>query len=1102
MIGGHGHTRSRASISISGLAPSSPFGPGASTDSPLPGLDGNGKGLVAPSTWTPHGTFPSSPPGSRGTSPSPAFGSPVNSSKRASFSLPSASLNPSSSAPLPPPGPPSIHVRKGSRHSHQLSVTNFRESLEIVSGQGIFLGGLQPTVGSFTSPNGDLSPSSPASTGAPSPTPLWSNDPARVLEALKERGRREMAEENDSTKTRMGALEALEGRLAAPSEMIDLGNAQGGQLLFAPPSPGYTGGVAPASPLPGFSPVIGLGLASGKRNSWSGPSAVLAAGAKGAMELGMLAEEEEEDEDDLAAPLRRISSRKSSSPPRKRPTSLFLAPAPSPFAIPFDSPTSQTPAISAFSARPMRLSLSLSATPTSAGGTPSTSSSERPPVLRSLTLGATPSPTSVAVSSPAAAIDASAERRRHSLFHGAAVATANATASGLTSPTLASAPSTSTPPAPRGLRSLSIATGLSATPSPTADSVIRKRSPVLNRRSSITSSGGPSQKRSSISYNTSPMSSLASPEGPLSATSQAARRPWRTSISNTSIHSVTSDASPPTNGLAFAFAPSNGSFGGFGDLEVDEDDSISSPSRVAYAPSTPPTVDTQSYNLQINALRATIEQLQAQNLQAESMRGLEMADFEKKVGEEARSMRMRISELERAVEEGKVARRFEVEGLSREVEQAREAIVDLSEERDSLREDVDGWRTRCAALESSAKKDREEESMVGAQAKLIGEMRDQIYNLVAALEVERSDHGRTKQEVERMIVERASSPPPSDDEEEGRVDDVVGNRRRSHADSDASALSLSSMGRSYSGNTTEGTSVCDDSSKINSPTAGDTSFASNTPPTGSRDFVLPAASGLHTLAEVEEEEEDTTVIKKREEETRVRVASASTGSTSSDAMPGTPTKDSPVHDRSDSFVRHWSVSLDSCLILAEEVLTTTTFSSPRAASRPCALLRTTTTSSSTSAATRRSPPSPSPSQSSLPSSVPTSPSTRTTSLPPTSPSTLVALRHLALSVTSRRSRLARRGSTRHLEHLPSLPLPSPTSPCSRSRAIVPPGRQRRPSGRTLARRVPRPSLAGASEDLWAASQAGHPRLPPLLPACPSRWEVPPSNEKMRRSRCS
>lgn len=324
--------------------------------------------------------------------------------------------------------------------------------------------------------------------------------------------------------------------------------------------------------------------------------------------------------------------------------------------------------------------------------------------------------------------------------------------------------------------------------------------------------------------------------------------------------------------------------------------------------------------MQIVALRNQIDQLKNQAVNSSSLHALEIAEYEKKAGEEARGMRMRISEIERQLEEGRVGRRFEVEGLSREIEQAREAMTDLTEERDSLVEDVEGWRSRCAALEKIVKKDREDEALAVAQAKLSGEMRDQIYNLVAALERERAEHNETQRELDRVLVENASLPPQEEEDDDEQA--AIGSRgeeNRGHelkASDDSFPSMSSSFGRSFSG-TTEATS----NGATDLEDAYSSKLSSSSPPSGHSSFVgskgrdsdfggSVALGGLQTLAEEdEEEEEQQSTASKREESERLRLGSGSTGSTdTSEVMPMTPTKEAPApHHRSDSFVRHWSV---------------------------------------------------------------------------------------------------------------------------------------------------------------------------------------------------
>lgn len=975
---GHGHSRSRASISISVSGPSAVGSPNLFTSGPEAEASRSttpvsapppapSAALNAPFPWSQRATSPlPSPPGFDAGSSQSSLSSRRDSasglSRRDSLGRrDSASSSHTPSLPPPPrAGPPPTHGRNASRHARNTSVSNFRESLEVVSGGGVFTGSLQPAVSSFAAP-GSASPlleaspeqhfssSSPAGSSplahSPITTPAWSNDPVKVLEALKERGRRESDEPSSPEMTRKGALEALEGRLAAPSEMIDLGDQAEGELLVAPKSPGFvqTGStLTPSSPAPAFthSPMIGLGVAGGKRNSWGTLGPVTTAGAAGAMGLGSLVEEDEEEEDEQFDPTSPVSSprRKGRASPRRRPASLVVSPVQHAGAIaidmtPIDEDEDDEPLPlhqpHSFTPRQMRpLSLSLSAGGSTVG-TPSTAAqSPINSARRSL------APSSPILNDERAVSPTIANEKRLSLFHGVAVATVNGEVPAeRTSPTLGR----SSLPAQRGgggLRSLSIGAGGALASSSSSSPAASTPSPI--RRSQSTSTVPPPPratpgKRSSISYRNTSLTSLASPEGPMSTLNTAQRRPWRQSITNSNGYSTASPTTeaPQLGGYPFAY-------GGFGDLEQESPDreesepiahldtglQLQQPRAAAAAGE-----DSQALQMQISALKNQIEQLKSLGTQLESTHALEIAEFEKKAGEEARAMRVRIAELERQLEEAKVARRFEVEGLTREVQQAREAMEDLTDERDSLREDVDGWRGRCATLEGEKKKEKEEEALAVAQAKLIAEMRDQIYNLVAALDRERGEHGETRQEVERLMAERESLQQqqqqhhdeldPDDEYDEDTSSTAPGHRHYLNNTSDGSVLSGSSFGRSFSGNTTEDTSIHTDlddsySAKMSSPPSGHTSFVNFGSKGRESDFGANAVSNqLQTLEEEEEEDDE------RKEE-RLRHQSGSTGSASSDNMPLTPNKEQELgHDRSGSFVRTWAVSLSLSLRLAK-----------------------------------------------------------------------------------------------------------------------------------------------------------------------------------------
>ncbi|GAA5985170.1 hypothetical protein JCM5350_004257 [Sporobolomyces pararoseus] len=911
-VGGHGYTRSRASISISMSSP-------------------------APTQQFVEESTPKAPSSASRTSTVinalNSFPSSSESSRPLSAQLSNLPLR--STSPLPPPSaasvpPPAKHGRHGSRHTRRSSVSNFRESLEIVSGANLPLpSSLHATVSSFSAPStqGTISPSSAASRSPLPPPqaslPAWSSDPRQVLEALKERGRIEDEESLSPEQTRQSALEALEGRVSAPSPVISLGNEEPGELLSAPPQPQGTA----LSPLPsnqgGFtsSPMIGLGVGgmAGKRSSWGSAGGlgnggmVTTVGGQGAMELGGIVEEDEEEEEERRTSTPISSPRRiNSSSPRKRTDSNR-------------SKDEVAPVSRRSSIRPLSLSLT------------SAFSSEGPPPASPFGLRAPSGPPSPVDERTA---HSPGEKRHISVFHSVA---ASQLGNGLpSSPSL----SQSTPASSQrgGLRSLSIGTNTSTSTASLLERRFPSRPASVGHSNSLaqttprrSSPLPPPFKRSSISYRTEP------------STPEASKRASRSSLALLSPTVSTSTYS------SFPF----GVTGGFGDLEVDED--VHSRPTSFISQNGVEENETAALEAEVASLRSQLEQLELRCSHLESTHALEISQFEKKASEEAGEMRARISELERQLDDERNARRLELEGLQREASMAKEAIVDLTDERDSLREDVDGWRTRCNKLETSLKKEREDEALAEAQGKLIGEMRDQIYTLVAALERERGEHGETRKEVERMLEERVrevavevkssqqqqlkeqvQAPQPSsqqpqrsdsvaldmgmfyeDDDEESSLG-MGSHYHQSKTTSDASMLSGSSFSHSFSGNTTEDTSIGTDledsfSHKIGSPRSNHSSINSLPSTFGSsasnsvrgRDSDVVAALGqLDTLAEEDEEDEDAVLGgNSMSHDERIRLDSAGSqlsNSTSSDVMPRTPDKTSSEHNRSHSFIRHWS----------------------------------------------------------------------------------------------------------------------------------------------------------------------------------------------------
>ncbi|BGO88594.1 hypothetical protein NBRC10512_002684 [Rhodotorula toruloides] len=1043
---GHGHTRSRASISMSFSGPAPTLAPQASgsTDRPISPTPRTSAGdrpaaLTTPSSWLQggSGSFPTSPELAR----PPSFSTNAYASS-STLARPTSPL-----PPAPAPGPPPQHARRGSRHARHSSVSNFRESLDIVSNGTVNDASLlRPAISSFAEASNVSPSSSPFPSASVSASSSWSNDPHQVLAALKERGRRETEDGSRSPEeTRQSALEALEGRLAAPSEMISLGDEAPGELLAAPRSPGYLSTAPAGSSAPSSvglsSPMIGLGFAGttasgnvippSKRNSWGNAMGHVAhVGAQGVLELGEIAEEDEEEDGmseagSLGSPRRRRTSSRGSvrsspsvtsprgsvtgksvagspSPRKSRPGSLYIdsrhavnlesvIEAASEEAAQQSSP-SPSPTKRSSKIRPLSLSASSTSSP---AATPSTATSPTQ-------LHAPSSPPDARAPSPIG------EKRHISMFHTAAALglAPDPPASGIATQ---SALAMSTPPPAAqsrgGLRSLSIGSGVSTSPTIGLNERRFSGRPASLQVSPASTIGtptrkvspAPTNKRSSISYRT----STDSPASIAASTPEGQKRAWRSSLAQqqTPSPSVISPAVSTRHYSSFPF----GVTGGFGDLEVEDDgdrtgapssvSAISSPAHSRLSSLADAPASLAAAEDELASLRAKVEELELRNSQLSSTHALEIAEFEKKASDEAREMRSRIAELESQVEEERVARRFETEGLQRETDMAKEAIQDLTDERDSLREDVDGWRTRCSGLEAQLKKEKEEDALAQAQAKLIGEMRDQIYTLVAALERERNEHAETRKEVERILEDRvreaaadvqhhkqasslasnASSasrvtpPPPSaasrerqhisslsgtpatlkqprpddlalimeeveddanaDEEEEDGNDErepsrLGGTRHYSKSTSEGSMLSsLSSFGRSYTGNLTEDTSVLTDmddsySSKVHSPTSVHSSFGSGPfPPPASRtrdsDVFAVALGQLDTLAEEEEEDEeaahgDLSQATPLVDDSRPRTSSDST-STSSDVMPRTPDKSSSEHHhRSYSFVRNWS----------------------------------------------------------------------------------------------------------------------------------------------------------------------------------------------------
>ena len=336
-------------------------------------------------------------------------------------------------------------------------------------------------------------------------------------------------------------------------------------------------------------------------------------------------------------------------------------------------------------------------------------------------------------------------------------------------------------------------------------------------------------------------------------------------------------------------------------------------------------------------LQATVDRLTAELGAVESR----ASSLEAELREERRGAGDHASRLHEAQGELAALRaEIETERAERavELERLRSALGDVEAERDDLAGDINGWRARCsdlskqvergqATLESERREgvvarekvrklgDRlaaansaaPDAALAAAQAKLITEMRDQLFALAAALEREKAAHA--------AAVASASSTAPPPPSSTTRVASAA------RTDSDASSVaSLASFGtRSFSGgNTTvdtsadEGFSFTKDVATSSPPSSKHSSaFGANSlgSSIGYGPGVVPVV--LDTLAEVSEDDEDaasaTAVVQGRH-------PSGSTGSCVSEIMPRTPVHETaephvdvaPHHERSDSFIKQWT----------------------------------------------------------------------------------------------------------------------------------------------------------------------------------------------------
>lgn len=270
----------------------------------------------------------------------------------------------------------------------------------------------------------------------------------------------------------------------------------------------------------------------------------------------------------------------------------------------------------------------------------------------------------------------------------------------------------------------------------------------------------------------------------------------------------------------------------------------------------------------VAALRSQIDTLQheASGLREELATAKALhASSSASAADAASVLEKRVAELQTRLSEHSDAHKLSQNQLENEVAEMRAQLQDAVDERDALVEDVDGWRSRCSDLTHALQREKQaldtekkdgalarekvrklgdrlaamsgpqeaspenDDALTTAQAKLINEMRDQIFSLAAALDQEKRQHHSVAQQFEELQQQQQQQQAAWPLESSG-----------------ASFLpsSLSSSSSSFG-------AAADDSS-FTTQSSFESAFGNHKP-----DFSTSLNAGaLHTLAEEDEEEED------------------------------------------------------------------------------------------------------------------------------------------------------------------------------------------------------------------------------------------------------
>lgn len=164
--------------------------------------------------------------------------------------------------------------------------------------------------------------------------------------------------------------------------------------------------------------------------------------------------------------------------------------------------------------------------------------------------------------------------------------------------------------------------------------------------------------------------------------------------------------------------------------------------------------------------RSKIARLEGELMSEAERRTQELAEVEQWSAEEKRSLGQRIEDLEASIVQLVQVRNAKELSLIEERERIEEDLVkvkgdfeDVEAERDMLREDVDGWRTRCSDLEKSLRIERrvndDLKRIKGASRQRIKELLTKLHD--AGIQVEGSP--MDEEEVSADLVAILKSPP-------------------------------------------------------------------------------------------------------------------------------------------------------------------------------------------------------------------------------------------------------------------------------------------------------------------------------------------------------